>query len=169
MLELDMEKNIELCVGSETDFDDYFQFLIEKVKWFEQNNIDQWTLEYVNRTFSKEPNKEYIDNGQFFVLKIDGKVSAGCIVKHKSKNWADTKDFAYIINLVGGVKGAGKKLIEELAKFFKSKGMKYLRLVCRDNNKELREFYKGIGFTELDRVPHSTEAGVFSRRFNMEL
>lgn len=43
--------------------------------------------------------------------------------------------------------GAGKKLMIEVEKFFKNKGVEYLSLQCSTFNKNALDFYKKYGFT----------------------
>ena len=163
--------DMKLCIGTFEDFDIIFGFFLEKAHGFEEKGIDQWTVDYVKTFFNREKLGHYVESGKFYVLKDNEKIVAGGIMSEtdNSNIWGCVKDSAFITYLVNNKKGAGRNLIEQLAKLCKSKGLKSLKLDCRDSNTKLKAFYRSCGFKEQGRTLHPRIEGQLSCLFNRQL
>jgi|GEM_PF-1546665 len=166
-------KNRErFCVGTEDDYDNYLEIMIDKARFFEENNIVQWNVESIKEQRSKDKAMPIINDGRFYVIKHNGKVVAGCIVSHSNEEvWGKTQDSIFLKQITSSKKGAGKRLIYELAKLYKTKGTKHIKIDCQNHIEGLKQYYKNIGFDEVRVQPHRSKRipGRMSCLMNLDL
>lgn len=101
----------------------------------------QYLIKSINQ---KEPN--------ILVAKIDGELVGFITFEENSESYFDTKinNFGEVIELFvkedNRSTGIGKKLMEEVEKYFSKKGLKYVKLQSSTYNKLALDFYKRIGY-----------------------
>ena len=164
---------MELFVGTMKDFDVVFGLFLDKARWAEENGIDHWTVEYVKRYFNREKLGKYVDDGNLYVLKDNGKIVAGAILSETDDDiWNGfdcVRDSIFLDILVSSQNGAGRYLVDRLVELFASRGYKHLKLNCRYNIENLKKFYRSCGFLEKGKIPHKRIKGKFSCLFDLEL
>lgn len=139
-----MEYKLELA--SIGDIDSVLELYSERIKWFKDNSIKQWTNYLDNNP--KSVFIEKITNKEYYVVKNNNKIIAGFELSTNRKGWTDTTPAYYICKLVTkvGYKNIGGFIFKECEKMAIKNGKKYLRLDCIKKNKKLNDIYKGHGF-----------------------
>jgi ribosomal protein S18 acetylase RimI-like enzyme len=136
--------------------------LLEKFwEYYEENNILSKELlkieKFKNRgeTLEKAAEK-YISNKNFytFVAEVDNKVVGyitGNINERKSRVF-DKEGYIedWFVEENDQGKGVGRKLMEELIKEFKNKGVNYLKLGVYAGNDKIIQMYRLMGFIDSD-------------------
>lgn len=120
----------------------------ERTEWFQEQKIRQWS-EYLKH----HPKEEFLNSiaqGNYYILKQNGKIIGGYELKEDSKYWNRDIGQAYYINKVVtkvGLRGIGKFLLDT-AKYITNKSNKhFLRLNCLSYNEQLNQIYEKYGFS----------------------
>lgn len=128
-----------------------FSLYLERIQWMDDKGIQQWNnngyLEVYTETYYEEQQK----NGRLFVLKDDaGKCVAAAVLLDEDARWEEIEkqSSCFVHNLVTSckVKGAGRQMLAELEKVTASRGRKYIRLDCSDDNPFLNQYYQSQGY-----------------------
>lgn len=120
----------------------------ERTEWFQEKKIRQWS-EYLNR----HPEEEFIkaiEQGDYYILKRDGKIVAGYELNEESKHWStDIEQAYYICKVVTkvGTHGIGKFLLETAKDMTRKNNKTFLRLECLTYNEQLNHIYENYGFS----------------------
>ena len=148
-----MQREFQLANPADTPL--IFDMYMEKAKWFQEKGIDQWDQEYLKIVINSDIISNYIHAKEYFVLKDDGNIVAGCILMDEASKWEileeDCKYLDYFVSLKAG---AGRFLLEKIIEFCRENGIKKLKLDCQDHNEELKNYYFKLGFKQVGRIKH---------------
>lgn len=139
--------NYETELANINDIDSIIRLYSERMKWFKDNNIKQWS-KYLNNHPKSEFEKA-INNGNYYIIKQNDEIVAGFELSTNSKEWNDDTTPAYYIYKVVtkvGYKNLGQFIFEKCKEIAKLDGKKYLRLDCLKSNKKLNNIYKNHNF-----------------------
>lgn len=142
-----LENNIIFEKATIDDIDEIINLYAERMKWFKENGIKQWSKYLTNHP--KEQFIQVIKNGNFYILKKDNEIIAGFEISTDSNFWNDNKSNAYYLYKVVskvGYKNIGKELFKLAKKITKENKKDYLRIECVSSNKKLNELYDKYGF-----------------------
>ena len=137
------------------DIDSILELYSERMKWFKENNIKQWSKYLENHPRSEFV--EAIENKNYYIIKQDNEIIAGFELSTNSKDWNDDITPAYYIYKVVtkvGHKNIGDFLFETCNEMAKTDGKKYLRLDCLKSNEKLNNIYENHNF-KLIRYGHN--------------
>lgn len=140
-----MEYKLELA--SISDIDSVLELYSERIKWFKDNSIKQWT-NYLNNN-PKSVFVEKITNKDYYIVKKNNEIVAGFELSTSGKEWRDNTTSAYYIyKLVTkvGYKNIGDFIFKECKKLAIKNGKKNLRLHCIRANQKLNNIYKSHDF-----------------------
>lgn len=137
-------------IAKEEELDEIFKIFIDKELWLKNNKINQW-INYTKRNTKKKLLQE-IRNNSTYVLKYDNKIVAVANVHYNNDEfWENLSgNNAFIKNLASVKSGCGKKLMLEIEKLLKEKGIDNLCLDCRADNQFLNNYYLSLGFIEVE-------------------
>lgn len=140
-------KNFTFSKASESKVTEIYQLFLERKKWFEDRNINQWGDAFFN-SFSLNDLKEIINNSNYFVLEENGKVIAGFELADESKYWEDKSPSYYINKIVvnPSYKNIGSLIIDISKEIAIANKKISLRLDCRKDNEKLNQIYNNHGF-----------------------
>ena len=159
--------------ASEKDVSEIFSCYLDRAKWFADNNIEHWTEEYLREYCSEESIANHVQSKEFFVIRFDGKIVAGCVLKTdqgERELWKDEKgDSGFIEYLFSNQKGAGQILLGELKKLCINRGLKFLKLDCRNHNEKLKDYYLSNGFEHVGTIPHPVYEDMHSALMRFDL
>ena len=130
-----------------SDIDLILDLYSERMQWFKDNNIKQWT-----RYLSNHPKSEFeeaINNKNYYIVKNNGEIIAGFEVSTDSKDWKDDITPAYYIYKVVtkvGYKNIGDIIFKKCKEIAKLNNKKYLRLDCLKSNEKLNKIYESHNF-----------------------
>ncbi len=115
----------------------------DKINWFKQNNIKQWTKYHVYDSlyFLSQINKGV---NELYVLRSKECNVCGCMMVDKETY----KDAYKIKHLMSNEKGGGNLLINKAIERCKQDHKKYLRLDCVASNGKLIMYYLSKGFKD---------------------
>lgn len=148
-----MEYIVELA--NINDIDIILELYSERMKWFKENNIKQWS-----RYLENHPRSEFIEainNKDYYILKKENQIIAGFELSTNSKEWKDNTTSAYYIYKVVtkiGYKNVGKVIFDKCKEIAKKDGKEYLRLDCLKSNEKLNDIYESHNF-KLIRYGHN--------------
>lgn len=140
-----MEYIVELA--NINDIDIILELYSERMKWFKENNIKQWS-----RYLENHPRSEFIEainNKDYYILKKENQIIAGFELSTNSKDWKDNTTSAYYIYKVVtkiGYKNVGKVIFDKCKEIAKKDGKEYLRLDCLKSNEKLNDIYESHNF-----------------------
>ena len=140
------EKNYSFARATINDLDDLLELYKERINWFKEKGIKQWTryLEY----HPKEEFENIIKNGFYFVMKENDKIIGGFELSSNCKYWQDDLNSAYYIyKLVTKVNyNIGGIIIKICENIAVNNNKTLLRLDCLNNNEKLNNIYENYGF-----------------------
>ena len=142
-----LDKNLILRKATINDLDNILDLFTERIKWFKNNNIDQWS-----KYLEHHPKSEFEDvilNSNLFLLQNNSDIIATFELTTNSKYWFDTKTPAYYIYKVvikHGYKQMGELIFDICIDIAKQNNKKYLRLSCLNSNTKLNDIYENHGF-----------------------
>ena len=143
-----------------------FGLYVERVRWMDENNINQWnTTGYLER-YPVSYYKEQCELGTLYILlnANDSKLVGAVVLYQSDDRWLDKADVPayYIHNLVTapGVKGAGVRIIEESERLGIEHGKHCMRLDCAEDNIYLNEYYASKGYVEAGRCKDGLYVGI---------
>ena len=129
------------------DIDEIIKLYADRSDWFKLNNIKQWSKYLINHP--KEQFINVIENGNYYILKENDEIIAGCEISEDSRIWNDDISNSYYLYKVV-TKVEHRNIGKYLFKYAKEKtikdGKEYLRLDCLATNKKLNEIYENNGF-----------------------
>ena len=131
-----MDYTIELANMKDIDY--ILALYSDRMKWFKDNNIKQWSRYLQNHP--KEEFVEAIENKNFYIIKQNNILVAGFELSTNSKDWNDDITPAYYIYKVVtkvGHKNLGQVIFDKCKELAKRDGKKYLRLDCLKSNQKL--------------------------------
>lgn len=152
--------NIEICKANIEDLDSIHDILIERCKWFIQNNINQWSLNWYPNKYNNEYFMEQMKNNYLYVVKDKKKVIGVMLLKNTDEDYWKNDLKAYYIHHFAtkvGYRGIGKIMINFAINKAISDKKECLRLDCIKNNLKLNKYYSEIGFKKID----SNKKGVY--------
>lgn len=129
------------------DIDEIINLYVERMQWFKDNNIKQWSKFLTNHP--KEQFIQVIENGDYYIKKINDEIIAGFEVSSNSHFWNDDITNAYYLYKVVskvGYKNIGSEIFRCAKKITRQDGKKYLRTECLATNKKLNDIYEKNGF-----------------------
>lgn len=141
------EKNLKFEKANIKDIDEIMNLFSERIKWFKDNNINQW-----RRYFEFQPKTDFenvIENGFYFILKQEGKIVAGFEIASNGNYWEDNNENAYYINKVvtkTTYRDLGSIMFKICKEIASNNGKSVLRLNCLESNKKLNNIYAKHGF-----------------------
>ena len=148
-----MDYTIELANMKDIDY--ILALYSDRMKWFKDNNIKQWSRYLQNHP--KEEFVEAIENKNFYIIKQNNILVAGFELSTNSKDWNDDITPAYYIYKVVtkvGHKNLGQVIFDKCKELAKRDGKKYLRLDCLKSNQKLNDIYESHNF-KLIRYGHN--------------
>ena len=137
------------------DIDSILELYSDRMKWFKDNNIKQWSKYLQNHP--KEEFIEAIENKNYYIIKYNNELVAGFELSTNSKDWNDDITPAYYIYKVVtkvGHKNIGKILFDNCKEIAQRDGKRYLRLDCLKSNQKLNDIYESHNF-KLIRYGHN--------------
>ncbi len=129
------------------DIDEIINLYAERMQWFKDNNIKQWSKYLTNHP--KEQFIKVIEAGNYYILKIDNEIVAGFEVSNDSHFWNDNSPNAYYLYKVVskvGYKNIGSEIFKNAKNITIENGKKYLRTECLASNEKLNDIYDKNGF-----------------------
>jgi len=129
------------------DIDYILELYSERMKWFKENSIKQWS-----RYLENHPRSEFVEainNKNYYIIKQDNEIIAGFELSTNSKDWNDDTTPAYYIYKVVtkvGQKNIGNVIFDKCKEIAKADGKKYLRLDCLKSNEKLNDIYESHNF-----------------------
>lgn len=140
-----MSYTIELA--SINDINKILDLYSERMKWFKENDIRQWS-KYLEH-HPKSEFEETINSKNYYIIKQNNEIVAGFELSTDSKYWNDNITSAYYIYKVVtkvGYKNIGKILFEKCKEMAKLNNKEYLRLDCLKSNEKLNNIYESHNF-----------------------
>ncbi len=129
------------------ELDEIWDMYKERTLWFRFRKKSQW-LHYLDR----HPRSEFagkIDNGEYYTVRLNGKLIGGFALSSDSENWEDDDTKArYLCRVVSriGYRNLGNYMVEQAKKIGAKMKLKYLRLECVYSNSKLNEIWESLGF-----------------------
>jgi ribosomal protein S18 acetylase RimI-like enzyme len=145
---------IEVVRAGGSDLDTVLSILEEAARWLVCRGIDQWEP----GSFSRRRIADRIERGEMYVARLAGRTFGTFALQWSDEEvWGDIPgDAGYVHGLAIRRSFAGKGLGRELLRWAEERaalsGMKYLRLDCRAENRDLNEYYERAGFRRRGRV-----------------
>ena len=139
--------NCKVELANLNDIESILELYSERMTWFKENNIKQWS-----RYLENHPKSEFIEaieNNNYYIIKENNEIVAGFELSTNSKDWNDDITPAYYIYKVVtkvGHKKIGQIIFNKCKEIAKSDGKKYLRLDCLKSNKKLNNIYESYNF-----------------------
>ena len=148
--------------GNRGDAASLFEIIKRRIKWMDENSIDQWNNHDYLSFFPLEYFYRKSDQGKLYINKKSGRVVSGAIADTEDARWNDGAKALYIHNFASDAAypGAGKEVLLYLIEKAKDDGCSYIRLDCDEDNKRLNEYYDSEGFVSLDRFEDGAYRGV---------
>lgn len=150
---------VEIIIGDISDIE-HQKAVVEQLDLYMQDPMgDQGPI-------SKELSEQVISglklqsNYLFFLVRYNGRYAgiANCYINFstfKAKQYINIHDFA--ISIKYRRLGLGKKLMNEIIRYAEENGYCKITLEVRDDNKNARELYKSMGFSDCKPVMHYWE------------
>ncbi len=143
-----MQYKIELA--TEKDLEAIEKIIIERCKWFIENKIKQWALDYYPKKYNTKYFTEQLKINKLYVAKIidTDEIVGVMLLKTSDKFWEDDNKALYIHHLATSIKikGLGSLLLEYATIETSKMNKEFLRLDCFSSNKRLNDYYKSKGF-----------------------
>ncbi len=139
--------NYKIELANLKDIDSILMLYSDRMKWFKDNNIKQWSRYLKNHP--KEEFEEAIKNGTFYIIKQNDELVACFEISTNSKYWNDNITPAYYIYKIVtkiGHKNLGKIIFDKCMELAKLNGKKYLRIECLKYNEKLNKIYEQYNF-----------------------
>ena len=146
------------------DIDEILILIQKRVKWMDENNINQWNKTNYLKHCPKNYYEELVSRDQLYVVKyVDLNIVIGAFaLLEQDKFWNDSSQSYYIHNLVTaiGVSGIGATIIKFCEQIAIKHGNNKIRLDCQASNNKLNEYYSGLGFEYVGMVKESIYTGI---------
>ena len=139
--------NYIIEIAKMNDIECIIKLYSERMQWFKENNIKQWSKYLNNHPISEF--EEAINNNYYYVIKDNEEIIAGFEMSTNNKEWNDDNTSAYYIHKLVtkvGYKNVGNFIFQKCREIAKSNGMKYLRLSCIKLNEKLNKIYEEHNF-----------------------
>ncbi len=139
--------NIVFGKASIDNIDEIINLYAERMKWFKENGIKQWSRYLTNHP--KEHFISIIEKGNYYILKKENEIIAGFEISTDSGVWNDDKSNAYYLCKVVskvGYRNLGSEIFKIAKNITKENEKDYLRIECVSSNKKLNEIYEKNGF-----------------------
>lgn len=139
--------NYKVELAKINDLDSILELYSERMKWFKDNNIKQWSKYLQNHP--KEEFIEAINNKNYYIIKQNDEIVAGFELSTNSKDWDDDVTPAYYIYKVVtkvGCKNLGQVIFKKCKEIAKMNNKKFLRLDCLRYNEKLNNIYESHNF-----------------------
>lgn len=142
------KSSYKISLADEKDVDKIYDLCMDRVKWFRENNIDQWHV-LENSDLKKILKREIRRADLYKITKNKSIVGSFVLSETDSKRWEFSDDTYYLWRLVTdkNVHGIGKRIIRFCCKKCKKDGKKYLRGYYVASNEKLKEIYDKYRFT----------------------
>ena len=141
------EENIALKIAKMSDLEDIIELYKERIQWFKDNEIDQWS-----RYLKNHPKSEFIEaieKENYFMLIKDNQLIAAFELSERTSFWEDkTTKAYYVYKLVTkvGFKNLGKIIFDICKELAKQNDKNYLHLECLSTNEKLNQIYEDYHF-----------------------
>lgn len=139
--------NYTIKLANMNDIDLILQLYSERMQWFKDNNIKQWSKYLTNHP--KSEFEEAINNKNFYIILKDNEIIAGFELSEDSREWKDNVTSSYYIYKVVtkvGHKNIGNIIFQKCKEIARKNGKKYLRLDCLKSNEKLNNIYESHNF-----------------------
>lgn len=151
-LEKEIQKKLSACdytleIANTKDIGDILCIYSERMEWFKNNNIKQWSNYLKNHP--KEEFIEIINNKHLYMLKQNKTLIATFVIDSNCSLWKCDDKNAYYISKIAvktGYRGVGKIIVDIAKNICRNDNIKYLRLECVKNNIRLNQIYENYGF-----------------------
>lgn len=132
--------------GTIKEIDEIINLYAERMQWFKDNNIKQWSKYLTNHP--KEQFVKVIEDGNYYILKIDNEIVGGFEVSNDNHFWNDDPNAYYLHKVVSkvGYRNIGREIFKKAKNMAIENGKKYLRIDCLASNKKLNDIYENYGF-----------------------
>lgn len=147
------EKEIVLKIAKMSDLEDIMELYKERMQWFEDNEINQWSQYLKNHP--KSEFIEIIEKENYFILVKDNQLIAAFELSERTNFWKDKDANAYYIyKLVTkiGFKNLGGIIFDICKELAKQNDKNYLRLECISTNEKLNQIYDNHHFKLIRQV-----------------
>jgi GNAT superfamily N-acetyltransferase len=147
-------QNISCEVGRREDLLPFLDLLEEAESWLSARGISQWQPGSHRRQLSRLD--RFLGPGSLLVARQGERLAGGCLVTPTPYDaWrGHPGSAAYLEKLVVARFAAGRSLGTRLMSFAelwsRDQGMGLLRLDCIDESENMRRYYRGLGFRELE-------------------
>lgn len=146
------------------DIDEILILIQKRIKWMDENNINQWNKTDYLKSYPKNYFQELVSKGQLYVVKyknLNRAIGAFALLE-QDKRWNDSSQSYYIHNLVTdiGVSGIGATIIKFCEQIAIKHGKNKIRLDCQDSNHKLNKYYYGLGFEYVGMVQEGNYTGI---------
>lgn len=161
---------IGIEIGRPGDLERFLELLETAATWRWDRGIPQWAP--VSMRAQESLLGEWTRSGHLVVARSGSDLGGGCILgPHSGPEWAGRPEQAlYVQKLVVARAHAGQGIARRLLAWCADRGRAEraarLRLDCWDGNANLRSFYRGCGYRELEAV---ASHGYSVRLFELEL
>lgn len=137
-----------ISLATKYDIDHIYDLCHTRVKWFRENNIDQWHV--LEKSDLKKILAEELNRKDLYKITCNKKIVGSFVLSPTdSKRWEFSDDTYYLWRLVTDpkVKGLGKRIIRFCCKKCKDNHKKFLRGYYVASNEKLKQIYSKYGFT----------------------
>lgn len=142
-------ETFQIKLAKEEDLEAMHLLIVDRCKWFIEQQISQWKLEYYPIHYNVEYFREQMKENELYVVKDKNKIIGMVLLKNEDPTyWQDEKKAFYIHHLTTHIDyhGIGKMLIQFAIERAKKCGKEYLRLDCFRSNVKLNKYYESLGF-----------------------
>ena len=157
-----------ITLAKEKNIDQIYELCQERVKWFRENEIDQWHV--LEKSDLKKILSREMKRGDLYKVTYNNKIVGSFVLSlTDSKHWELYEDTYYLWRLVTSLNchGVGKSIIKFCRKKCKEDKKKYLRGYYVASNDKLKEIYHNYGFTVVDE--YKTASGKILNMIEMKI
>lgn len=145
------------------DIDEILTLIQKRIKWMDENNINQWNKTNYLKYYPKNYYEELVSKGQLYVVKygkLNSVIGAFALLE-QDKRWDDSSQSYYIRNLVTdiGVSGLGATIITFCEQIAIEHSKNKIRLDCQASNHKLNEYYSELGFEYVGTIQEGHYTG----------
>ena len=144
-----MKNNIKIVLAKPKDLDAIHEILIQRCKWFKDNHIDQWKLDWYPKKYNNEYFLKQIKENFLYVSKNKKEVVGVMLLKKKDeKYWSNDNNSYFLHHFATKLenKGVGKIMLKFACNKCLKDKKKYLRLDSKSSNDRLTKYYESMSF-----------------------
>lgn len=158
-----MKSNIKIVLAQEYEMDAIHDILIERCKWFIDNKINQWKINWYPNKYNNEYFLKQMKENFLYVAKIKNEVVGVMLLKKSDKEYWNNDNDSYFLHHFAtrlGNKGIGSVMLEFAYQKCLEDGKEYLRLDSWGSNYGLTKYYENMNFVNVK----TGEKGVYKYR-----